>query len=145
MIHMTLWLGLSRPSSRPSSPATGRLTAPATLIRTWSMRDTPCVGMGGVRTALTEAGWRPAMVERQEVEALLALVEAEKGRWSPHVPAPTLAALCRAWLAVEDAPTVEVTQCNQLPGTPDFDHGDMAAAVAGLTPGQRVRIVKEVG
>lgn len=41
------------------------------------------------------------MVERQEVEALLALVEAEKGRWSPHVPAPTLAALCRAWLAVD--------------------------------------------
>lgn len=44
------------------------------------------------------------MVERQEVEALLALVEAEKGRWSPHVPAPTLAALCRAWLAVQNAP-----------------------------------------
>lgn len=41
------------------------------------------------------------MVERQEVEALLALVEAEKGRWSPHVSAPTLAALCRAWLAVD--------------------------------------------
>ena len=82
------------------------------------------------------------MIERQEVEALLKLADAEKGRWT-HVPAPTLAALCRAWLAVQEAPTVEVTQCNQIAGASDFDHGDMAAAVAGLTPGQRVRIVKE--
>ena len=43
------------------------------------------------------------MVERKEVEELLELVDAEKGRWSPHVPAPTLAALCRAWLALDAA------------------------------------------
>lgn len=83
------------------------------------------------------------MTERQEVEELLALVEAEKGRWSPHVPPETLVNLCRAWLAVDGAPTLEVTECNQVPGTPDFDHGDMLAAIAPLRPGQRVRIVPD--
>lgn len=84
------------------------------------------------------------MVERKEVEALLALVEAEKGRWSPHVPAPTLAALCRAWLAVEDAPEGVV---DILTG---WDDGSGAVEVhyeSGRPPGldikQRVRIVKE--
>lgn len=81
------------------------------------------------------------MVERQEVEALLQACK--RDRIGPHPDNETLAALCRAWLAVQEAPTVEVTQCNQIAGASDFDHGDMAAAVAGLTPGQRVRIVKE--
>lgn len=81
-------------------------------------------------------------MKREDVEALLAACEPyQKAGFT--VPAPTLAALCRAWLAVQDAPTVAITECNQVPGEPDFDHGDMAAAVAGLTPGQRVRIVKE--
>lgn len=72
------------------------------------------------------------MVERQEVEALLALVEAEKGRWSPHVPAPTLAALCRAWLAL-DGGIVATMSRN------DVD----ALALPDTWSGQRVRIVKE--
>lgn len=44
---------------------------------------------------------------------------------------------------VEEAPKVEITECNQLLGTPDFDYGDMMAAVAGCSIGQRVRIVRE--
>lgn len=91
------------------------------------------------------------MVELKEVEALLAMAQsvapadAVFGEERIGVEGSTLAALCRAWLAVQEAPTVEVTQCNQIAGASDFDHGDMAAAVEGLTPGQRVRIVKEVG
>jgi len=75
------------------------------------------------------------MVDRQEVEALLALVEAEKGRWSPHVPPATLAALCRAWLAVQDAPKVRVRgkvgEVCMVPVSHDFY-------------GQHVRIVREL-
>lgn len=80
------------------------------------------------------------MVERQEVEALLALVEAEKGRWSPHVPAPTLAALCRAWLALDaGAPAIMDRREALSVCAPTED--DFPALYA--LQGQRVRIVKE--
>jgi len=77
------------------------------------------------------------MVDRQEVEALLELVDAEKGRWSPHVPPATLAALCRAWLAMQEAPEA-VVECNDAKGA-----WLIAADGAPLSEGQRVRIVKE--
>lgn len=42
---------------------------------------------------------------------------------------------------VEDAPTVAITECNQISGASDYDHGDMVAATASLIPGQLVAIV----
>ena len=85
------------------------------------------------------------MVERQEVEALLKEAEQSNGS-PPHVDAPTLAALCRAWLAVQDAPVGVV---DVLTG---WEDGSGAVEVhyergrpSDLTRKQRVRIVKEVG
>src|SRR5690606_23352796 len=82
-------------------------TSEADFIATDDNACPACGGSGHKDDALSAGETphgRPAMAERQEVEALLALAEAEKGRWSPHVPAPTLAALCRAWLALDGAP-----------------------------------------
>lgn len=82
------------------------------------------------------------MVERKEVEALLALVEAEKGRWSPHVPAPALAALCRAWLAVDSGLRVyvgRVYDCDVCE-----DRGEIIRTLPVDLIGY-VRIVKEEG
>lgn len=41
----------------------------------------------------------------------------------------------------EDAPVVELTECNQIQGATDYDWGDMQAAIAPMKPGQRVRIL----
>lgn len=73
------------------------------------------------------------MVERQEVEALLA--EAERGE-RPITDSRTMAALCRAWLAVQDAPQRMVGD--------GISYG-VSVAGTGIANGQRVRIVKEVG
>src|SRR5690606_20494789 len=99
----------------------------------------------------TRRAGRGCRVKREDVEALRARVlrEAENaaGRgvkladMTFSVEGDTLDALCRAWLALDGAPSVEVTECNQLAGTPDFDYGDMLAAVAGLPIGTTVRIV----
>lgn len=80
------------------------------------------------------------MTERAEVEALLAEVNVYTGRKSGLI-----AELCHLWLAVQDAPVVELTECNQLAGTTDFDYGDMLAAIAPMKPGQRVRLVRDGG
>lgn len=85
------------------------------------------------------------MVERQEVEALLKHCSPyQHSSFSVH--APTLAALCRAWLAAEEAPEGVV---DILTG---WDDGSGAVEVhyeSGRPPGldikQRVRIVKEAG
>lgn len=45
----------------------------------------------------------------------------------------------------EDAPVVELTECNQIEGATDFDWGDMQAAIGPMKPGQRVRLVVEGG
>lgn len=80
------------------------------------------------------------MVERQEVEALLAACEMirehelDPVNHSPIVPAPELAALCRAWLAVQDAPVRMVGSTYNL---------SVSVAGTGISNGQRVRIVKE--
>ena len=82
------------------------------------------------------------MVERKEVEALLELVDAEKGRWSPHVPPATLAALCRAWLAVDSGLRVYVGRVY------DCDVGEDRGEIIRTLPVDligHVRIVKEVG
>lgn len=77
------------------------------------------------------------MIERKEVEALLAYVEmrmaSDKVELPPSVSDGTLAALCRAWLALEDAPVVEVRDAS-------FSDGHRV----GKLIGQRVRIVGEV-
>lgn len=45
----------------------------------------------------------------------------------------------------EDAPKVEITECNQIKGAKDFDYGDMVAASQKFDAGQRVRLVPEQG
>lgn len=86
------------------------------------------------------------MVDRQEVEALLEYVEmklqSDKVELPPTVSDDTLAALCRAWLAVDaglpgwvcgaDLSTVTATvQLDEWPGA------------VKIGESQRVRIVKE--
>jgi hypothetical protein len=43
----------------------------------------------------------------------------------------------------EDAPKVEITECNQIKGAKDFDYGDMVAASQKFDAGQRVRLVPD--
>ena len=74
------------------------------------------------------------MVERQEVEALLAIADSQP--LDEPVPTATLAALCRAWLAVQEAPQLMVG---------DGIRYGVSVAGTGIANGQRVRIVKEVG
>lgn len=94
-------------------------------------------------------------MRREDVEALRARMLRVANNVAGHgvkladmtfsVEGDTLDALCRAWLALDGAPSVEVTECNQLAGTPDFDYGDMLAAVQKFKVGQRVRLVPEAG
>lgn len=86
------------------------------------------------------------MVEREDVEVLLEKVagRSESAVIETPIPAPTLAALCRAWLALEDAPAVEVRECFGTPGSPYLDPDSMTSAVAQLRPGQCMRIVLDV-
>src|SRR5690606_15394716 len=49
------------------------------------------------------AGRRPAMIEREEVERLLWSCEHDP-KAHLNMTAPALAALCRAWLALDGAP-----------------------------------------
>lgn len=78
------------------------------------------------------------MVERKEVEALLAACEMirehelDPVNHSPIVPAPELAALCRAWLAVQEAPVRMVGD--------GISYG-VSAAGTGIKNGTRVRLV----
>ena len=74
------------------------------------------------------------MVERKEVEALLAKSEDFIRYWPPTPNRDTLAALCRAWLVL-DGGIVATLSRN------DVD----AMALPDTWSGQRVRIVKEVG
>ena len=78
------------------------------------------------------------MVDRQEVEDLLAYVEmkleSDKVELPPPVSDATLAALCRAWLAVDEAPIRMVGD--------GISYG-VSVAGTGMVNGQRVRIVKE--
>lgn len=81
------------------------------------------------------------MIERKEVEAMLA--EAERGE--RHITGShTMAALCRAWLAVQDAPEVCVSK-SALMGEGWKIYGTDGDNIESLPfeDGQRVRIVKE--
>lgn len=82
------------------------------------------------------------MVDRQEVEALLDAVKGSE-HYAPIVRPKTLAALCRAWLAVEDAPIGRLDIVQNV-----FDDSEMVEIM--MNPNhvahllyQRVRIVKE--
>ena len=77
------------------------------------------------------------MVERKEVEAMLAACQPGNDAFGPAMDEMTrrkMRALCRAWLAVQDAPRVKVRgkvgEVCMVPVSHDFC-------------GQRVRIVKE--
>lgn len=74
------------------------------------------------------------MVERQEVEEILESALRITG--SPDVDNDTLAALCRAWLAVDEAPVGEVV---------DSSFGGVIYSVPPELGGQRVRIVPVEG
>lgn len=82
------------------------------------------------------------MVERKEVEDLLAYVEmkleSDKVELPPSVSDATLAALCRAWLALEEAEICTVVSSSWHEWAVTHD-------VSPELVGQRVRIVKEVG
>lgn len=74
-------------------------------------------------------------MNREDVEALLAACE--RDRIGPHPSNETLAALCRRWLAVEDAPCAVA---GQSPGRFYYVGGS-----APVEHGQRVRLVPEAG
>lgn len=85
------------------------------------------------------------MVERRDVEALLEIVRGgteqvcdrlgvAPGHTVYAVEVDTLAALCRAWLAVDGAPVRMVGSTYNL---------SVSVAGTGISNGQRVRIVKE--
>lgn len=82
------------------------------------------------------------MVERQEVEAILEGTAEENGRADRHVPPATLAALCRAWLALDGAPARDVVgqQWDDV-----FAREGNVVWCSDLHPGQRVRIVPVEG
>jgi len=46
---------------------------------------------------------------------------------------------------VKAAPTVAITECNQIAGASDFDFGDMTHAAQQFKPGQMVAIVPTSG
>lgn len=82
------------------------------------------------------------MVDRKEVEALLA--ESESGDYVVlHVDIHTLAALCRAWLALQDAPVGVVdlrTGWDDGSGSVEVHYEE---GKPDIPLKQRVRIVKE--
>lgn len=81
------------------------------------------------------------MIERKEVEAMLA--EAERGE--RHLTdSHTMAALCRAWLAVQDAPEVCVSK-SALMGEGWKIYGTDGDNIESLpfNGSQRMRILKE--
>ena len=87
------------------------------------------------------------MIERQEVEALLAACEPGSDAFVPAMDQMTrrkMRALCRAWLALEDAPVRNVVgqQWDDV-----FAREGNVVWCSDLHPGQRVRIVpvEEVG
>ena len=88
------------------------------------------------------------MIERQEVEALLAACEPGSETFveaMDKLSRRKVAALCRAWLAVDGAPAVALEWGDFNRGLHiDDDRMTPYAWETHLT-GQRVRIVKEVG
>lgn len=89
-------------------------------------------------------------MNREDVEALLAACE--RDRIGPHPSNETLAALCRRWLAVEDAPTADVQWDGGAEAYLVFDGGPEEmrgcrwnAIMSEKLDGQRVRIVPEAG
>ena len=79
------------------------------------------------------------MIDRKEVEEMLAACE--RDRIGPHPSNETLAALCRRWLAVEDAPVVCFWSGDYY-GEFTTDSPEQADAIQ---TGQLVRLVPEAG
>ena len=80
------------------------------------------------------------MVDRDLVEDLLSDATHPDADYE-RVEASTLAALCRSWLALQDAPEVEVREASFSDGR---RVGKLIATTDQSMIGQRVRIVKEV-
>ena len=84
------------------------------------------------------------MVERQEVEAVLGVCERIRERnldplkHSPIIPAPTLAALCRAWLAVDAGLRVYVGRVY------DCDVGEYRGEILRTLPESMIGFVRIV-
>lgn len=60
-----------------------------------------------------------------------------------HDVCDTIAEAAELARRFEGAPTVQITECNQIEGAKDFDYGDMVAASQKFDAGQRVRIVPD--
>ena len=80
------------------------------------------------------------MVERKEVEALLAAVSDGDFSQYAKVRMGTLAALCRAWLALDSGQVETVREAKFFDG---YRVGKLIATAPEHMIGQRVRIVKE--
>jgi len=79
------------------------------------------------------------VIDRKEVEEMLAACE--RDRIGPHPSNETLAALCRRWLAVEDAEVVCFWSGDYY-GEFTTDSPEQADAIQ---TGQRLRLVPEAG
>jgi hypothetical protein len=79
------------------------------------------------------------MVEREAVEALYQEAR-ESGGSIGHVDSSHLAALCRAWLAVDSGQVETVREAKFFDG---YRVGKLIATVPEHMIGQRVRIVRE--
>lgn len=88
--------------------------------------------------------WGCAVVERQEVEALLEGTAEENGRADRHVPPATLAALCRAWLALDGGDSGWVCGGDLSSGTKAVKLDQWPTQVV-VGRSQRVRIVPVEG
>ena len=79
------------------------------------------------------------MIDRGEVVRILNSIKGNRPTARASITSERLAALCRRWLAVEDAPKA-VVECNDAKGA-----WLIAADDAPLSGGQRVHIVPEDG
>jgi len=81
----------------------------------------------------------------ERLEALAALRRASPLHGSSETEAAWLEEAAELARRFEDAPKVEITECNQIKGAKDFDYGDMVAASQKFNAGQRVRLVPDAG
>ena len=85
------------------------------------------------------------MVERKEVEELLAACERDVPGWYGLTSPEEVAALCRAWLALDGAPVGHADTATDYGGMMWTEvHGLIDDDILAID-GQRVRIVKEPG
>lgn len=78
----------------------------------------------------------------ERLEALIALRLDAPLHASADTEAEWLGEAAELARRVEGSILVEITESQQLPGTADYDYGDMIAAVMKFKPGARVALVE---